>query len=97
MELDEELDLEALLRSLLQCRQDPFNAVKKDYLGGLGSCPNWVYYEFICLVVEEMLGYDWCKWRAYKVLIRKAVKCAVAIRREIWKILLLLIGWNPLL
>jgi hypothetical protein len=78
MELDKELDLEALLRSLLQCCQDPFSTVKKDYLGGLGSCPNWVYYEFICLVVEEMLGCDWRKWRAYKLLIGKAVKRVVS-------------------
>jgi hypothetical protein len=58
MELDKELDLKALLRSLLQCLQDPFTTIEKDNLGGLGSCPYRLYYKAICLLVGEMPGRD---------------------------------------
>jgi hypothetical protein len=49
VELDKELDPKALLRSLLQCLQDPAITIEKDNLGGLGSCPNRLYYKLIPL------------------------------------------------
>jgi hypothetical protein len=47
MELDEELDPEALLYSLLQCLKDPAIAFEKDYMGGMGSGSYRLYYGLI--------------------------------------------------